>query len=85
MDGEDWILNSVPCCFKNSLKLFSISVFDGSEAEIQLLKFLLETAKVLGEIQIMCTESLSTDLKKQAEISNQLQLLSLGSCVIKFK
>ena len=79
MDGEDWILNSVPCCFKNSLKLFSISVFDGSEAEIQLLKFLLENAKVLGEIQIMCTETLSTDLKKQAEISNPLQPIGLAA------
>ncbi|XP_057439838.1 F-box/LRR-repeat protein At4g14103-like [Lotus japonicus] len=83
LDGEDWILNSVPSCFKNSLKLFSISNFDGGEAEIQLLKFLLENATVLSEIRIFCSKILSADLKKQAEISNQLQPVGLGSCVIK--
>ncbi|XP_057452370.1 F-box/LRR-repeat protein At4g14103-like [Lotus japonicus] len=74
LDGEDWILNSVPSCFKYSLKLFSISNFDGGEAEIQLLKFLLENATVLAEIRIFCSKTLSADLKKQAEIGNQLQL-----------
>ncbi|XP_057453423.1 F-box/LRR-repeat protein At4g14103-like [Lotus japonicus] len=84
LDGEHWILNSVPFCFKYSLKLFSISHFRGVEAEIQLLKFLLENATVLAEIRIFCSKILSADLKKQAEISNQLQLVGLGSCVIKF-
>ncbi|XP_057458374.1 F-box/LRR-repeat protein At4g14103-like isoform X2 [Lotus japonicus] len=84
LDGEDWRLNSVPCCFKYSLKLFSISNFDGSEADIQLLRFLLENARVLGEIRIFCSKTLSADLKKQAEIS-RLQLVGLGSCVIKFQ
>ncbi|XP_057457949.1 uncharacterized protein LOC130748721 [Lotus japonicus] len=84
LDGEHWILNSVPSCFKYSLKLFSISHFRGVEAEIQLLKFLLENATVLAEIRIFCSKILSADLKKQAEISNQLQPVGLGSCVIKF-
>ncbi|XP_057450477.1 F-box/LRR-repeat protein At4g14103-like [Lotus japonicus] len=85
MDGEDWILNSVPCCFKYSLKSFSISYFDGGEAEIQLLKFLLENATVLEEIRIFCSKTLSSNLKKQAEISNQLQPVVLENCVIKFQ
>ncbi|XP_057421332.1 F-box/LRR-repeat protein At4g14096-like [Lotus japonicus] len=85
LDAQDWILNSVPCCFKYSLKLFCISHFRGRVAEVQLLKFFLENAAVLGEIWIFCSKTLSVNLKKQAEVSNQLQPVCPGTCVIKFQ
>lgn len=85
MNGEGWILNSVPCCFKSCLKLFCISDFDGGAAEMELLKFVLKNATVLGEIQLFCSYSLLADLEKQAEICNELRPVGKGSCVITFK
>ncbi|WJX14657.1 hypothetical protein P8452_04882 [Trifolium repens] len=38
LDDEDWTSDSLPCCFKCSLKLCAISDFCGDEAEIQLLE-----------------------------------------------
>ncbi|XP_057452365.1 F-box/LRR-repeat protein At4g14096-like [Lotus japonicus] len=57
MNGKGWILNSVPCCFKSCLKLFCISDFDGGVAEMELLKFVLKNATVLGEIQLFYTDA----------------------------
>ncbi|KAJ1382837.1 Leucine-rich repeat domain superfamily [Sesbania bispinosa] len=35
LNGEDWILNSVPYCFKSCLKLFCISNFEGADLKKQ--------------------------------------------------
>ena len=85
LDGEDWIYNSVPFCFKFCLKLLIIAKDDVDATKMQLLKSLLKNARVLGEIKIFCFENLSADLKKQKEISNQLLHIGTASCVINFQ
>jgi len=78
---EGWTSNSLPWCFKYSLKVCSISDFNGDELEIQAVKFLLENASLM--INIFCSELLSKNLEKLADVRNQLQALGLGRCVIK--
>ncbi|KAF7822895.1 putative F-box domain, FBD domain, leucine-rich repeat domain, L domain-containing protein [Senna tora] len=82
--GKEWTFNSVPHCFKSSLKSFIISNFEGCPTDMKLLNFLLENATILREITIFCEERLSADSEKQAEISNQLQIVrrGLANCVI---
>ncbi|KAI9117563.1 hypothetical protein K1719_011729 [Acacia pycnantha] len=85
--GEVWTLRPVPRCIKYSLKLVKITDFWGRVAERQFLIFLLKNATILRRIKIFCGESLSADLKKQAEINNQLQETRKGlpSCAIEFR
>ncbi|XP_039690772.1 putative FBD-associated F-box protein At3g60710 isoform X2 [Medicago truncatula] len=82
---EGWPSNSFPWCFTSSLKVCSISDFLGIEPDIEAVKFLLENATVLGEINISCSELLSKNLEKLADVRNQLQHLCQGRCVIKFR
>lgn len=82
--GEDWALNSVPYCVKSSIKLLHISNFDGAQYELKFVKFFLENATFLAEIQIVCSRNLSADFEKLAVVRNQLQHVGRGSCVIKF-
>lgn len=82
LDSEDWTSDSLPCCFKSSLKSCDISDFRGDEAEIRLVKFLLENVTLLREMNIYCTGYLSKKSKKLADVRNQLQALGMGSCVI---
>ncbi|KAL4619264.1 hypothetical protein ACB092_06G067700 [Castanea dentata] len=84
--GDYWILNSVPHCLRSCLKEFSISNFSRKVAEIELLKYLLKSATILEKMMIYCSETLEADLKRQEEISNQLQILREGlvSCIIEF-
>ncbi|XP_054822722.1 putative F-box/LRR-repeat protein At5g15620 [Prosopis cineraria] len=87
LDGEAWTLSTVPHCLKSSLKLVSIWNFFGEVAEMQLLSFLLKHATKLSRIKMFCVECLSVDLNKQADISNQLQVMrkGLASCAIEFR
>ncbi|KAF7822894.1 F-box/RNI/FBD-like domain protein [Senna tora] len=84
LEGDEWTFSSVPHCFKSSLKSFIISDFDGCATDMQFLNFLLKNATILREITIFCEQSLAADSKKQAEISNQLQIArrGLANCVI---
>ncbi|KAK2380906.1 F-box/LRR-repeat protein [Trifolium repens] len=83
---EAWSSNSLPCCFKSSLKLCFISNFHGYGDEIRSVKFLLENATVLEYINIFCSEYLLLNLKEMADVKNQLQHLGLGRrCIIKFQ
>lgn len=84
VDGEDLILNLVPSCVKSSLKLLTISYFNGDEYEIRFVKFFLENATVLAEIRLVCSRHLSADFKKLDDVRNQLQHVGLISCVLKF-
>lgn len=77
MDGEEWIMNSVPLCFKTCLNLFCFSNFDGDEAEIQFLKFILENAPNLINIHIYGSYNLLADLKKQTDICNRMKSMGL--------
>lgn len=84
LDGEDLMLNSVPCCFKSSLSRLCILNFYGTEYEIQYVTFIIENAPYLGEIKIHCSRHLSADTEKMNDVWNQLEDLCLEGCVIKF-
>uniref|UniRef100_A0A5B7B567 F-box domain-containing protein n=2 Tax=Davidia involucrata TaxID=16924 RepID=A0A5B7B567_DAVIN len=83
----DWMLVSVPCCFKSHLKTFSLSNFDGNASDIHLLKFMLKNAIVLESMTIYCSHNFSADVKKQEDVSSQLKMLPRGSesCVIEIQ
>ncbi|CAL5212875.1 unnamed protein product [Lathyrus oleraceus] len=83
MHGEEWIMNSVPWCFKTCLNLFCFSNFDGDEAELQFLKFILENAPFLKNIYIYGSNNLQADLKKQTDIYDRLESMGLQNWIIK--
>ncbi|XP_054793231.1 uncharacterized protein LOC129298809 [Prosopis cineraria] len=71
MKETDW--SRMPHCLKYSLKSFSISNSDGSSVDMKLLSFLLKNATFIERIEIFCLQSLSSDLKRLAEIRDQLE------------
>jgi hypothetical protein len=80
LDGEDSLLNSLPCC----LKQLCILYFLGDEVEIEFVRLFLKNAPVLGEIQLFCGRYFLANLEKVADIKNQLQSVGPGACVVKF-
>lgn len=83
---DDWNLRFVPPCFLSSLKTLKYSNFHGNVSEISFLRNLLEIAKVLEKLNIVCSKRPFGDPKKQKEIKDQLQGRNGGSasCAIKF-
>ncbi|XP_058733719.1 F-box protein At4g22280-like [Vicia villosa] len=84
LDGEDQILNSLPCCFNTSLSSLCFLYFYGDEYEIKFVKFILENAPHLVEMNIHCSRHLLADTEKVTAIRDQLEDVGLESCVIKF-
>jgi hypothetical protein len=84
MDGEDLMLNSVPCCFKYSLNQLSILYFNGDEHEIQFIMFILINSPHLGEVKIHCSRHLSADKEKMTNVWNRLEDAGAKRCVVKF-
>ncbi|PHT43934.1 hypothetical protein CQW23_17959 [Capsicum baccatum] len=83
---DDWNLRFVPPCFLSSLKTLKYSNFHGNVSEISFLRNLLEIAKVLEKLNIVCSKRPFGDPKKQKEVKDQLQGRNGGSasCAIKF-
>ncbi|XP_045788788.1 putative F-box/FBD/LRR-repeat protein At1g66290 isoform X2 [Trifolium pratense] len=74
LDGEDSLLNSLPCCLKSSLKRLHILYFFGDEDEIEFVMLFLKNASFFREIQL-------TNVEKVADIQDQLQSVGLGTYV----
>ncbi|KAI8558068.1 hypothetical protein RHMOL_Rhmol04G0059700 [Rhododendron molle] len=68
----------VPSCFKSSLKTVRIADFEGDDAEMLFIMFLLRNATVLERLMLCC------DPRDQQKLSSRLNELSRGSksCVI---
>lgn len=84
LDGEDLILNSVPCCFNSSLNRLCFSNFYGNEYEIQFVTFILKNAPYLRKIDIHCSRRLIADIEKLDDVCNQFEDVCLESCVVMF-
>ncbi|XP_004505455.1 F-box/LRR-repeat protein At3g26922-like [Cicer arietinum] len=84
LNDGDLFLNSVPWCFKISLNILCILNFRGDEYEIQFVRFFLNNATFLREIQLFCSRYLLADSKKAEDVRKKLQHDSQGNCVFKF-
>ncbi|KAK2448672.1 F-box/RNI superfamily protein [Trifolium repens] len=84
LDGEDLLLNSLPCCLKSSLNQLCVLYFSGDEDEIEFVRLFLKNAPFLGEIQLFCAGSLLDNMEeKVADIQDQLRFVGSEACVIK--
>jgi hypothetical protein len=84
LDGEDSLLNSLPCCLKSSLNQLCVLYFSGDEDEIEFVRLFLKNAPFLGEIQLFCAGSLLDNMEeKVADIQDQLRFVGSEACVIK--
>jgi hypothetical protein len=83
---NDSTLIPVPPCFKSSLKMLHISIYDGSDCGIRFIEFILKNARLLEEIQITYSSFFRGFYKhfmNLADVKNQLE--GMGSCDIKFR
>ncbi|GAU51146.1 hypothetical protein TSUD_411930 [Trifolium subterraneum] len=84
LDGEDSLLNSLPCCLKSSLNRLCILNYLGEDVEIEFVRLFLKNAAFLREIRLFCGRSLLANVEKVANIQDQLQSVRPGACVIEF-
>ncbi|RHN55341.1 putative FBD domain-containing protein [Medicago truncatula] len=82
---EEVTINSVPCCFKSSLKFLWISDFNGYKYEVQMISLLVEKFTILEEMKISFSGFLSDCLEEETAVKNQLQSLCHGKFAIEFK
>ncbi|KAA8524020.1 hypothetical protein F0562_010549 [Nyssa sinensis] len=62
-DQVDWMLVSVPRCFKSHLKTFSFSGFEETAVEMHFLSFLLKNATVLERMTICYSDDFSAEMR----------------------
>lgn len=51
---EDYILDTLPVCFKKHLKIITICGCSGSKGELNAIRVLLQAASVLETLSISC-------------------------------
>lgn len=72
---NEFILETVPDCFKSCLKSVSISVFEANLLELDFLNRLFASATALEKVTILFYSKTIFNLEKQEKIKRDLQIL----------